>query len=138
MSLRKGLAIGLILLFIVTSGIPIAIAEEPALLKTTIIGGFGLTVKVKNVGNMTATNITYNCLVTGNLTHRNKTILRKLIDITPNEEIILHHIFFFIGNIMVGAGPLSYFDGEEFRYFFTNIHYAFCVGPFVKLLISNQ
>jgi hypothetical protein len=140
--MKKHLISMMVLFLLVTSGISIksttGVAEEPALLKTTIVGGFGLTVKIKNIGNMSASNISYNCFVLSNTTDRYRLIEKELVDLAPNEEIILHHLFFFIGKANIGAGPGIYFNGEEYKYLDTPIQDAFTFGPFVKLLGFNQ
>jgi hypothetical protein len=61
---------------------------------------------------MTASNITYDCLALKS-SIRYRVAEKKLNDMVLNEEITLHHIFFFFGKVMVGAGPAVYFDGAE-------------------------
>jgi hypothetical protein len=131
----KRTLLGFILFSMILLSSTITIAESPARLETTMIrGGFGITAKIKNVGNMTATNITCGCLVMNNLTNRNTFIPKELIKMAPNREVTLHFIFFFIGEIGVAVGALGYFNGAEYVMYTIKMYDAFAFGPFVKML----
>jgi hypothetical protein len=133
----KRTLLGFISFSIIVLSSSVTVAENPAHLETTMIrGGFGITAKIKNVGNMTASNITGGCVVRNALTHREKWFLEELPDMAPNQELTLHHIFFFIGHVYVAAGATYYFNGvNDMNYALKNYN-ALALGPLVIMLES--
>jgi hypothetical protein len=122
------------LVLILLSSSTVVVAESPAFLTTTMIrGGFSITAKIKNIGNMTATNITCGCLVRNNLTSRNTFIPKDLVKIVPHKEATLHFVFFFFGEIHVTVGAFNYFNGVENINYTLKSYDAFAFGPFVKM-----
>ncbi|MBU0497862.1 MAG: hypothetical protein KKC68_04995 [Candidatus Thermoplasmatota archaeon] len=128
-SLKWFALLGLVL-FLGVAVAPNVNAVEPAYLKSTVEVGFGITVTMRNEGEMTATNITYNCMVMSQRTDRYKLIELNLPDMAPDEEIILHHYVFFVGKIYYGAGPQRYFNGIEMGLYATEVFNGFAIGPF--------
>ena len=125
----------LLSLIVILLSSTLVMAESPALLTTTMIrGGVGVTAKLKNTGNMTATNITCGCLMTSDLTNRTTFVAKELIKIGPNKEVTLHFIFFFFGDIDVTVGAFGYFNGVEYVQYALPNYDAFAFGPFVKML----
>ncbi len=131
--MKKTLVLVPLILVIVSASM--ATAESPALLKTTMIkGGFGITAKIKNIGNMTATNITCGCLVTSNVTNRNTFVPKERGKMEPNKEVTLHFVFFFFGDVGVAVGAFGYFNGVDYVQYTLKNYDAFSFGPFVKIL----
>ena len=136
METMKKTIVLLTLLLVLISYSTLVNAESPAYLKTTVIkGGLGIHAKIKNVGNMTATNITCTCLVTGRLTNRTLTILKGFTKINPRKELTVYFLFLFLGEIHVGVGASEYFNGvEQVNNYSIQMYDAFAIGPFVKMI----
>ena len=131
----KRILVMLTVILILVPSSTFVLAESPALLTTTMIrGGLGITAKIKNTGNMTATNITCSCLIAGSVINRTTTIVKSFPKIEPKKELTLHFIFFFIGAIRVGVGASDYFNGVEQDHYNITSYDAFAFGPFVKML----
>ena len=74
-----------LILFLGVAVAPNVIAVEPAYLRTTVEVGLGITATVRNEGEMTASNITFSCIVIIQRTDRYKVITKQLPDIAPND-----------------------------------------------------
>jgi hypothetical protein len=130
----KKTLLALSLLVLLSSSILVT-AESPALLQTTMVkGGLGITAKIKNIGNMTATNISCGCLVVGLLIERTTFVPKAVPKMVPNKEVTLHFFFFFVGRINITVGAFDYFDGVQHENNTLKTYDAFAFGPFIKLV----
>ena len=69
-----------------------------------ISGGFGITLSIKNIGNVEAQDVTWNCSIVGGIFNMIDIQLQGTIDILqPGEEDHIRQSFFGLGNINITA-----------------------------------